>query len=201
MTRGFDGLLSIARMESVDYEDRGPGDPQGRFTGFRSVFAAPLIQGRRPSGWGTHAAFCIQRVTMCVSPCLASWTLALLALNLVYPGMPMREILRKPGTIAGLAWIGGFLAVGLSTPGTLIVKGSPGSAVESYWRDWWYLTWFDLPRAAGFVVAVTWTTLWLIGGFDPEGEWRDRLGRVLGMCWMVLGFSSLLSQWLQVVWG
>ncbi len=56
--------------------------------------------------------------------------------------------------------------------------------------------WFNLPKWAGFAVAACWVTLALGNRFEAGGEWRDRLGFVLGGCWIGLGLLSLLASWL-----
>jgi hypothetical protein len=107
-------------------------------------------------------------------------------------------ILRRPGMLAGLAWIAGFFAVVVAAPGTLAAWTFPGAVVTFYWRDWWYLTWFDLPKTAGFAVALSWITLALSGRFEADSGWHDRLGTLLGSCWIGLGFLSQVAAWLSV---
>jgi hypothetical protein len=41
----------------------------------------------------------------------------------------------------------------------------------------------------GAAVAVTWLLLWLGGGWRGESAWIDRLGRLLGVFWIVLGVA------------
>ena len=122
MTKDHTTLLWVVRMESVDYGDRGINDPPGRMTSFKAAFGPPVATLARLPNRADQFAFCVQYLIFWASPCLAAWTVALLALSLIDPGVPMREILRRPGTISGLAWIAGFVAVGLSSPGTLIVR-------------------------------------------------------------------------------
>ena len=112
--------------------------------------------------------------------------------------IPRHRMLRRPGTMAGLAWIMGFAAVAMASPGVVVVWTFPGATAAVYWRDWWFLTWFDLPRAAGYTVALAWITLALSGRFEADGGWQDRLGTLLGSCWIGLGFLSLLASWLSM---
>jgi hypothetical protein len=100
--------------------------------------------------------------------------------------------------MAGLAWIIGFSAVAVSSPGVSAAWTLPGATATVFWRDWWFLTWFDVPRAAGYAVALAWITLALTGRFEADRGWQDRLGRLLGSCWIGLGFLSLLASWLAM---
>ena len=41
----------------------------------------------------------------------------------------------------------------------------------------------------GSAVAVSWLILWLGGGWRAEPSWIDRLGRLLGVFWIVFGVA------------
>jgi len=41
----------------------------------------------------------------------------------------------------------------------------------------------------GLAVATAWLTLALTQGWHPEPAWSDRLGRILGVCWIILFFA------------
>ena len=194
-TRGLAGLHEITRMEAVDYGDRESGDPPGKFTTFTSHYYA---RGSRLSTWGMRRAYWVQRAALWPCPCLAAWTLAVLTLTCCTSRVSRRRVLRRPGTMAGVAWIVGFSAAAVVSPGVLLIwRHYPGSP-PVYWRDWWFLTWFDLPRTAGFAVAVAWITLALSGRVQADCGWQDRLGRLLGSCWIGLGILSLLASWLSM---
>lgn len=194
MTRSFDDVRGIDLMESVDYRNRGANDPPGKWTTFKALYSP--TDTSRPTR-AMRVAYWLERAAFWPCPCLAAWTLAVLTLACLAPGMPRHDVLRRPGTLAALAWVMSFLAVATSSPMSLV--GRLGGVVTLYWRDWWFLTWFALPRAAGSAVAVSWATLALSGRFETDGEWRDRLGTLLGLCWIVLGFLSQLCVWLLVV--
>jgi hypothetical protein len=196
VTRSLAGLQAIDRMEFVDYRDRGSEDPAGKLTTFKSQYYA---RGTRLPGWGMCMAYWVQRAAFWPCPCLAAWTLAVLTLTCCTSRMPPRRILRRTGTMAGLAWIVGFSTVAVASPGVLLAARTfPGAAVTVYWRDWWFLTWFDLPRAAGYAVALAWISVALNGRFGADCGWHDRLGTLLGSCWIGLGFLSLLGSWLTM---
>jgi hypothetical protein len=195
VTRSLAGLQTIDRMESVDYLVRGSEDPPGKRTSFKSQYYGRGAINRPTSG--QSLAYWIQRVTFWPCPCLAAWTLAVLPLTSCTSRMPRRQILRRPGMMAALAWIMGFSAAAVTSPGALAAWTSPGGALTLYWQDWWFLTWFDLPRAAGYAVALSWITLALSGRFKADSGWQDRLGMLLGSCWIGLGFLSLLGSWMS----
>src|SRR4029077_6576191 len=128
-------------------------------------------RGTRLPSWGMSLAYWVQRATFWPAPSLAAWTLAVLTLTFCPSRRPRHRILRRAGVMAGLAWIMGFSAVAVSSPGVLAAWTLPGAAATVYWRDWWFLTWFDLPRAAGYAVALAWTTLALSGRFEAGCGW------------------------------
>jgi len=196
VTRSLAGLQAIDRMESVDYQDRGSLDPSGKLTTFKSQY---YTRGNGLSTGGMRMAYWAQRAAFWPCPCLAAWTLALLALTCCASRAPTGRSLRRLGTMAGVAWIMGFSVVAMTSPGVVVAWALPGSVATVYWRDWWFLTWFDLPRAAGYSVAVAWIALVLIGGTEADCGWQDRLGTILGSCWVGLGFLSLLASWLAIL--
>jgi hypothetical protein len=46
-------------------------------------------------------------------------------------------------------------------------------------------TLLQVPRVAGFVVAGAWIALGIAGRWRPEAGWIDRLGRAVGVFWIV----------------
>jgi hypothetical protein len=50
----------------------------------------------------------------------------------------------------------------------------------------------DLRRDAAVAVAATWLTLALVGRWNPERAWDDRLGRFLGALWMIFYLGAPL---------
>jgi hypothetical protein len=47
------------------------------------------------------------------------------------------------------------------------------------------------PSKAVFAVAAAWATLGLVGGWESEKGWVDRLGRLFGIYW--IGYPILAS--------
>jgi hypothetical protein len=158
----------------------------------------------RPQGI-SQATYWSQRLAFWPCPCLAAWTLAVLALAFLPPHPPRRRLLRRPGILAGLAWIASFSAVGIAAPPTVfrwsgLLRPFRGEPIPPlHWRGWWAHTWFALPRAAGLAIAISWVSLALSGRWAAARGWPDQVGRLLGWCWIGLGVLRLLSSWLWLV--
>ncbi len=90
---------------------------------------------------------------------------AFFALRMRRPRLPLRALLRQPGTVAGLAMVFGLL---WGTGGLL----------------WLFPGKFDImiaaPTAVGGAVVLAWIALCLTRKWKPEPGWVDRMGRVLG---------------------
>jgi hypothetical protein len=192
LTRSLAGLRSVGAYEAVDYYPRGHRDPTGKLT---MSTAAYFHDDYKPSGRAQAVAYWTQRAAFWPCPCLAAWTLTCLVLTYRNSRPARRKLFRRPGFMAGLAWAVGLLAAALSNQAALATWAVP-AAPALIWRDWWFLTWFWLPRTAGYAVTVTWMTLALSGRFEAGSGWPDRLGTVAGVCWVALGFLSLLTSWL-----
>jgi hypothetical protein len=54
-----------------------------------------------------------------------------------------------------------------------------------------------LPLTVSIAIAVAWITLAVVGRWRPEPAWDDRLGRLLAVCWLILGPGEMLVRaWL-----
>ena len=55
-----------------------------------------------------------------------------------------------------------------------------------------YLAWhaFTTPLI-GSAILSSWLTLRLMGAWNPEPSWRDRLGRAMGVMWIALGAMAV----------
>ena len=59
-----------------------------------------------------------------------------------------------------------------------------------FWADIW--TGDGAAEAIGLAVVTAWLTLLLTRGWHPEPTWIDRLGRILGACWVVLFVACVM---------
>jgi hypothetical protein len=48
----------------------------------------------------------------------------------------------------------------------------------------------DLRREAVIAVAATWLALAIVGRWKPEKAWDDRIGRFIGVLWIVFYLGS-----------
>lgn len=189
VTRSLAIFEYATRLDRVVFPDRS--------FGFMRILDGYSPSVKLPSEGISFATYWSQRVAFWPGPCLAAWTLAVLALALRPPRPPRRRLLRRPGTLAGLAWIASFFAVAVVSPPTVFLWS--GRLPPFDWQGWWVLTWLALPKAAGLAVAVSWLTLALSGRWVADRGWPDRLGRALGSCWIGLGVLRLLSSWMWLV--
>lgn len=86
-----------------------------------------------------------------------------LIIRLRGPRLELRRLIWQPGmmacSIACLAWLVVFIAGSYEPGGVLCISGS---------------------------VASAWLASWWSGRLRPEPGWIDRLGRVLGVCWILI---------------
>lgn len=109
-------------------------------------------------------------------PVLIAATPAVLLMRLRKPRPDWRHLFRQPGAVACVMLIGAFF-VGVD------------------------LTWMgvDLPRRfnPGVVVGVSWALLLASGRWQSERGWVDRLGRVVGVGWIIMSIALLVETRLQ----
>jgi hypothetical protein len=137
-------------------------------------------------------------------PSLTSIGLALLVCRLRPPRPSIRRLARQPGAVAmacvGLMLLlksatmfaGRALSAGLdrvwpppSTPGvTFAVVSDELSQVFAV-------------TEVGPVIAACWLLLALVGRWRAEPTWVDRLGRCLGVCWIVVYLASASAVYLK----
>ena len=118
-------------------------------------------------------------------PVAAMWTIATLALHLCPPRDRVRLLLRRLGMSACCAATCGLVLGG-------------GLAICAMWRGTATFSsnlvlGFGLPMMAGSAVTAVWTLSLLAGGYRAASDWIDRLGRLIGLYWVmsipVLGWS------------
>ena len=107
---------------------------------------------------------------------LLIWTPAILWLRLRQPRPPLRDLMWQPGLVAcGAAALGYWLYLDLIyfIPTTPYLRASVGS-----------------------IVVAAWLVQWMGHRWRPEACWVDRLGRVVGFCWLAttIGFIGLAAK-------
>jgi hypothetical protein len=153
-------------------------------------------------GWGDPVASYTQWETR-----LMAWSLALAGLSLVL----LCPLLARPAGRRGLLRGAPGLFVHLAVATVLVVQltgwlsqeviargfqGKPGFysirwtvEIMNYLRD-------DLRRDVAVGVAASWLALAVVGRWNPERAWDDRLGRSVGALWMIFYLGApLLALW------
>lgn len=121
-------------------------------------------------------------------PFLLAWTFAIVVLRFRPPRPPRRLLVRQPGFVAGCAvTLASALVFWPIVVGLL--AGIPRVDVQTqlpsrFWAE--IGTGDGAVEAIGLAVATAWLTLALTRGWHAEPTWIDRLGRFLGLCWVVL---------------
>jgi hypothetical protein len=115
-------------------------------------------------------------------------TVAAVVIRLMRPRPDAERLLCQPGMAASCAAIVA-IAIGLC-PRVLGAVELHFSTMRhnapnyQFYHHFWYI--YSLP--IGPAVAATWLALMFSGRWRPERGWIDRLGRILGGCWILFVF-------------
>jgi hypothetical protein len=125
-------------------------------------------------------------------PGLAAWTAAVLAARLAPPRPPVRRIALQPGSVAcGLALMV-VIAETIGAAASLAYFENSKGYLGAKWRGSGVTSWLHTnvlvtaPYTISFAVLAGWAVLLLSRRARPEPSWIDRLGRALGVCWIVV---------------
>ena len=134
------------------------------------------------------------------TPLLFSLGIAALICRFAPPCPPWERIARQPGVIA-LAILAFVMAInaaivftGVALEFTTYVPGQVGGEAPFLLPDAGELFIYQV-IGAGPSVLVCWTLQVIMGWWEPERSWIDRLGRALGACLILIDILALL-QWL-----
>ena len=124
---------------------------------------------------------------------LVTWTPTVLWLRLRHPRPPLRRLARQPGFAASVVGTG-ILALGALATGLLAllrtarqgmgVRG--GMLLRTPDPLWWVGVVLHFAAVVGPAVLAAWLILALSGRRRPARGWLDRLGRLIGLAWIVL---------------
>lgn len=130
-----------------------------------------------PGWWGVSAL-------MGSSAAVLTATLALIPLRLRTPRPQGERLWRQPGWLACAA-VALALAISLAQQllevAFVLIRLGPS---RLNWTSLLRSLMLGLPSKAVFSVAAAWATLGLVGGWESEKGWIDRLGRLLGLYWI-----------------
>lgn len=146
-----------------------------------------LVSSRfQPPGINAAVLYRMRTLAFWPAPFLTAWTLALLTLSMRGPRPTLRRIARRPGTAVGLALV-------LSLIKNVIIYGKDfiralqaASPTSGRGGNWSYFFWSDVAARTGFFVLVAWSTLAMSGRWSARADWHDRLGRIIGICWVLI---------------
>jgi hypothetical protein len=131
-----------------------------------------------PGWWGVSAL-------MGSSAAVLTATLALIPLRLRTPRPQGERLWRQPGWLACAA-VALALAISLAQQllevAFILIRLGP-SRLD--WTSLFRSLMLGLPSKAVFSVAAAWATLGVVGGWESEKGWIDRLGRLLGLYWII----------------
>lgn len=148
-----------------------------------NLFEAP------PDGWRPiYVIVRAQQVLEFLLPIVASWTMAVPLLRLRKPRRAWRRVARAPGMVACLAALAGLVWCTLgAASGFAISRGfSRWHLLPAYHFMSFFVT-DQVFADIGLAVAVAWAVLAVSGRWRPACDWHDRLGRVLGIAWLIIG--------------
>jgi len=127
-------------------------------------------------------------------PCVVMWALGLLIIRLRHPRPTLLRLTRQPGFLACGA-VG--LTVVARAVGLLILALRPGTELaamsDGYWERFPIQVATELAASMSIAVAASWLLLKLDGRWRSEPSLIDRLGRVVGLYWVVM--SPLFWWW------
>ncbi|WP_406697334.1 hypothetical protein V5E97_00665 [Singulisphaera sp. Ch08] len=135
------------------------------------------------------------RLTMC-SIGLASLSLPLLISILIRSADRLRLRRGVPGLFVHLA-VGLVVTVRLlgwaSRAGFWVAfEGKLGFYGRVWGQDARYYLQEDFKEDIAIAVLVTWLTLKIVGQWNPERAWDDRLGRLVGVLWVIFYLGARL---------
>jgi hypothetical protein len=137
-------------------------------------------------------------ITVFLIPLVGPWTVLLILLRMRSPRPGWRRICRQPGMTACLAALFGWCWSGLALilaldVGYVARPGRSPSAVEwgqKYLAD-------EVFMYVGLAVAAVWFVQFFSGQWRRSADWIDLMGRLVGICWIVVGLVWTLREYLD----
>ena len=162
------------------------------------VWIRILAGGVLSLSWSWHwANNYLPHLFMLMMPFAFSMTLGFLALRLRRPRPRWRRLVRQPGLAACLA-----LVLGCATAWPLTFLNQVVTWMRGYADRVDPLICFEAfckisSTLGGFAVVIAWGTMLLVGRWRAEPSWIDRLGRIVGLGWIVMALAGafVMRQW------
>lgn len=117
--------------------------------------------------------------------CIAlAWGFALLLIRLRAPRPRWRRLTRQPGFVASTIAIGSIPVALLQALGWVLIRLEPAlSRTSDFYSPEWY--WGSATEMIPAPIVGAWLALALSKRWDPEPTWVDRMGRGLGLFWII----------------
>jgi hypothetical protein len=179
----IDGMILIAGSAAgfglirLTHPDLTPGDVWG-------LMRIP------EDGWSLESAFFLYCELADFLVCLiAGWTLACLLTHLLDPRPAWRRLRQRPGFVACVVPMFVLVVdVGLTATCVRLSIFKPTSTTF----DAFFLHYLWGVFLAGWGVLWSWGTMAFCGVWLAEPAWIDRLGRLIGMAWIVLSVPAAI---------
>ncbi len=114
---------------------------------------------------------------------LGPWTLVVLALSLQRPWPSLRDVVGRPGFVACVCvTLASIPSVLYFTIGIMTSQDIEPSFTNMYANN----ALGRLVHGAGQLIIGAWLTLALLGRWQPGPTWMDRLGCLLGLCFVLI---------------
>ncbi len=125
-----------------------------------------------------------------VGPMLMTWSFALLFLQLRQPGLPLRRIARTTGFGASCA-TACVIILHFSELGIEAMLYPTRSTLIS---NPFCITFVGIPSRVAYAIIPVYLLIALSGRWSRSLDWRDRLGKFLGWCWIVLHIAKCVAR-------
>jgi hypothetical protein len=133
-------------------------------------------------------------------PLIGPWTLLLIVLRFRPPRPSWRKIRRQPGMVACLAvhfgWCWSILALILAVDAKYVARQTrfpmPTEWAQKFLSD-------EVFMYVGLSVAIAWAVQYVTGQWRRSADWIDRMGRMMGVCWIAIGLVWMVREYLDLV--
>ena len=130
-------------------------------------------------------------------PALMAWSVVLLLLRLRRPRPHWSRMILQPGTIVGVVSVLVLLLESLQLGFITFLYRVSGF---EFWKgDHWNHQWvavrswvLEASWQVALGVFITWSILALSRQWQPEPSWIDRMGRILGLLWILSALSQVV---------
>jgi hypothetical protein len=155
--------------------------------------------GARPGNLFWRLAMGATNLLEFSTPLLTVMSVTVLGLRLRNPRPPLPELACQPGTTAcAVASLIMVPACGSILVSHLVALGAPGAAWRRTVADLRPEYLGGLATTIGLAISLYWFVMMVKNRWRPEPGWIDRLGRLLGLGWILMVFGSIVLRVLYI---